>query len=758
MSNTIVPYNGPRPINFLKYAVSFAVFWTVCIVASLVWNIQHIQEDTRNFAINEAKASFNKDQAFRMWATSHGGVYVPVDEKNQPNKWLSQLPERDVTTPSGRLLTLMNPSSMVRQLMEDFANQYGVKGHITSLNPLCPANKPDEWEAKALASFEHGGKEYFEFVDYTGEPHLRYMQPMVVKDGCLKCHAAQGYSKGDIRGGVGVSVPLAPFVEIEEEHVNALIMSHGIIWLLGLLGIVMGSHRIGRNMDRRMQAEYFIRDVLESVGEALIVISPDYTIVSANKEFCRQTGMPHDKIIGEKCYRVTHHIDTPCPESGEECPIRDTFLSGESSSVVHTHHDADGNPIYVEIRAYPMKDAQGNVTSAIEVINDITDKRKFEEQLWQSQKMEAIGTLTGGIAHDFNNMLTTILGFSELLKDEMVDDDPRRGYVDMILSSGEKATLLTQGLLAFSRKQVIHTKVVDLCDVARKTMKMLARLIGEDIEISLDLPEDPLMVVADGVQIEQVLMNLATNARDSMTGGGKFIIHCESMNVDDDFATAHAFESAGQYALLSVTDSGKGMDEQTRQQIFEPFFTTKDIGKGTGLGMSVVYGIVKQHKGYITVYSELGKGTTFKIYLPVAVEGAQAEPELTSESVVGGSETIMIAEDDDAIRTLLRNVLQTKGYKTIEAEDGEEAIAKFIKHQDEVDLIVLDVVMPKKNGVDAFKKIRDVRPDIKAIFMSGYPPEAITDVDIKEVHELIQKPISPRDLLKRIRELLGNGA
>jgi two-component system NtrC family sensor kinase len=393
----------------------------------------------------------------------------------------------------------------------------------------------------------------------------------------------------------------------------------------------------------------------------------------------------------------------------------------------------------------------------VAIFDVITEQKKLEAQLRQSQKMEAIGTLAGGIAHDFNNILNVIIGFGDLLHTEIKEDDPLQMYVKEILESANRATALTHSLLAFSRKQIISVKPVEVNGLIRRVEKFLKRIIGEDISFQAVLGEDKMTVMADSGQIEQVLMNLATNARDAMSHGGTLTIEAARVQLDESFATRHGYGKPGVYALLTATDSGEGMDEETKRRIFEPFFTTKELGRGTGLGLSLVYGIVKQHNGYIDVYSEPGRGSSFKIYLPLIDdrEATEALQPVAAASPSGGTETILLAEDDAALRKLGRIVLEAAGYTLISADNGEEAVQNFIEHKDEVRLVILDMIMPGKNGREAYEEIRKIRPDIKAIFVSGYTADKVHREGMLEAGlELLLKPVSTRDLLKKVREVL----
>jgi signal transduction histidine kinase len=382
-------------------------------------------------------------------------------------------------------------------------------------------------------------------------------------------------------------------------------------------------------------------------------------------------------------------------------------------------------------------------------------KKELEDQLLHSQKLEAVGQLAGGVAHDFNNILTAIMGYGDLIQLEMKEDDPLKIDIAHILTSAERAAHLIQSLLAFSRKQIINTQPVNLNEIVSGVGKLLLRVIGEDIKLKTVLAGVDITVMADPGQIEQVLMNLATNARDSMPEGGTLSIEIGHIEIDEEFTKAHGYGKPGKYALISVTDTGEGMDKETRQRIFEPFFTTKEVGKGTGLGLSTVYGIIKQHDGFIDVYSEPGKGTKFMIYLP-EIKAEVKEAEITEpSSIQGGTETVLVAEDDESVRGLITDILQRYGYRVIEARDGEEAIKKYMEKEEDIDLLLLDVIMPKRKGKEVYNEIRKIKPDVKALFLSGYSEGFLQKEGVLEKGlNLIYKPVSVNSLLENVRNVL----
>jgi signal transduction histidine kinase len=385
------------------------------------------------------------------------------------------------------------------------------------------------------------------------------------------------------------------------------------------------------------------------------------------------------------------------------------------------------------------------------------EQKKLQAQLMQAQKMEAVGLLAGGIAHDFNNILTAIVGYATLVKRKTQAGDPNLPFLEQILSAADRAAKLTRGLLAFSRKQVIDTRPVDLNMIVRNTEKIVKPLIGADIVFSTVLASHRMTVMADSGQVEQVLMNLCTNARDAMSAGGRLTIETGELVVDELYRKTHLLEKAGRYAVVSVSDTGAGMDEETRKQIFEPFFTTKEVGKGTGLGLSIAYGIVKQHKGIITVYSEPGKGTTFKLFLPRILTADDAVPRKQIGQVRGGRETLLLAEDEPSVRSSISIMLNEAGYTVIEAVDGTEAVELFMEHKETIHLLLTDVIMPGKNGGQVYEQIRLINPLIKVLFMSGYTGDMLQNKGVEaEKMNFISKPVLHDELLKKVRQALDS--
>jgi PAS domain S-box-containing protein len=417
----------------------------------------------------------------------------------------------------------------------------------------------------------------------------------------------------------------------------------------------------------------------------------------------------------------------------------------------------DGSYKWVLSRGKVMaRNEKGEPLRIVGTHSDITDRKRMEEQLNRAQKMEAIGQLAGGVAHDFNNILTTIIGRAYLLESKLADQRDLCNHVEQIALAAERASTLTQRLLAFSREQVVELRRVSLNDVVRKSSELLSRLIREDTEISFRFSDPAPVVLGDEDRLAQILMNLVTNARDAISGPGRIVISTDTARIGQPAESRHGAVPPGDYAVLSLTDNGTGMDENIRDRIFEPFFTTKEVGKGTGLGLAVVYGIVRQHNGFINVRSEPGQGTTFAFYLPL-LEGSPEDSVAGTEALLPkGHGTILVAEDEDAVRALMTAILVENGYRVVEAENGVEAVARFMENRDAIDAVLLDVIMPRMNGREACEEILKVRPDVKILFVSGYAGDFL-DANLLKRREngFIQKPLRPRELISRIQESLG---
>ncbi|MDD5285593.1 MAG: PAS domain S-box protein [Desulfuromonadaceae bacterium] len=514
-----------------------------------------------------------------------------------------------------------------------------------------------------------------------------------------------------------------------------------------------------RELSERIKAEENLRKFSVAVEQSpvsIVITDTAGTIEYVNQHFTKLTGYSLEEAVG---------LNTRILKTGETSPdeyrqLWETILAGGEWRGEFHNLKKNGELYWEQAYISPIRDKDDRITHFIGIKEDITERKQLENQLHHSQKMEAIGQLAGGIAHDFNNILTAIIGYSSIMQLKLPDGSPLKKNAEQIVVTAERGARLTQGLLAFSRKQATNPVEVDLNEVLNRVHQLLLRLISEDINLEIIISHQGLPVLADSVQIEQVLMNLATNARDALPKGGSIVIKSEAVNIDSDFILARGFGYPGNYALLTFTDNGEGMDDEIVKHIFEPFYTTKELGKGTGLGLSIVYGIIKKHGGYITCQSKIGTGTSFHVYLPLLAGLGSDEEKNPSESGLPnqGTDVILVAEDNDIARSLAKEILEEFGYSVLEAKDGQEALEIFKDNADSIDLIILDVIMPKLNGREVYDAARAIDPLVKILFCSGYANDlVISQGGLDKGMNYLAKPFTPKELLMKIREVLDNG-
>jgi len=515
-----------------------------------------------------------------------------------------------------------------------------------------------------------------------------------------------------------------------------------------------------RREDERLRLQ---TTALESAANAILITDLVGTIQWVNPAFTKLTGYRADEAIGK---------NPKILQSGKHSPMFyaemwDRIQQGLIWQGEVINRRKNGDLFTEEMTITPVRNERGELSHFIAIKQDIGERRKLEQQLMQAQKMEAVGRLAGGVAHDFNNLLTLILGYSDLLLNESDPAHPSRAKIDHIHKAARHAAELTQQLLAFSRKQMSSPTVLSLNAVVNDTHKLLIRLIGEDIRISTRLNAKAGQIKADRGQVEQVLMNLAVNARDAMPQGGDLIIETSDVELDEAFVREHPGARSGPAVMLGVTDSGTGMDKETQAHIFEPFFTTKDLGKGTGLGLAMVYGIVKQSNGYILVQSEPGKGSTFRVYLPRVKAPSEPSRQRTLAPAPRGSETILLVEDAPDVRALTCELLENCGYTVLETGDPEEAVRLAESRKGSIALLITDVVMPVMSGATLADRLTAVAPQLRVLYVSGYTDDAIVRHQISDSPlSVLAKPFTQEALAIRVREILdlplkrnsGNGA
>jgi PAS domain S-box-containing protein len=551
-------------------------------------------------------------------------------------------------------------------------------------------------------------------------------------------------------------------VTVESEHMRKdgttfwVEISASLIWSED--GRPVGMTGIARDITERKRAEeerMRLAAAIEQAAETVVITDASANILYANPAFERTTGY----TVAEGLGKNPRFLKSSKQDNNFYREMWDVLTRGEVWRGRFYNQRKDGALYLEDATISPVRNESGRIVNYIAVKLDVTREAELQTQLSQAQKMESVGRLAGGVAHDFNNLLTIINGYSRMALNKLRADDPLREQLEEILKAGESATGLTRQLLAFSRQQVLQPRVLDLNRVVEGMQSMLQRLVGEDVDVRVALKADGAMVHADPHQLEQVIMNLAVNARDAMPNGGHLFIETNLVQWDESYAKSYPDIRAGRYALLAVSDTGAGINEATRQRIFEPFFTTKGTGQGTGLGLSMVQGIVAQSGGHVNVYSEPGRGTTFKIYLP-ALAGAVADPEKGGTALVShGTETILVVEDQAKVRTFAVAVLKDYGYRVMAAANAVEALTICEREDTRIDMVLTDVVMPQMSGVELVIQLAALRPGIKTLLMSGYTDNVMVQhALLSEGAHFIEKPFSPKDLARRVREVLGSTA
>jgi two-component system cell cycle sensor histidine kinase/response regulator CckA len=742
--STSTPQRHPPPEGGLlrRYALGLAVAWTLLVTAAAIWSARTDWRTAESYARAAAEAGYQKDILYRRWAAGHGGVYVPVSPATPPSPWLAHLPERDLTTPSGRQLTLLNPAYMTRQVHELGQRDYGQRGHITSLNPLRPANTPDEWERASLQAFASGATEAASVVAGDDGAHLRYMRAMTTETSCLKCHEVQGYRVGEVRGGISVDVPLASYHAAARSGISLDLGLHAALWLAGLAVLGLGYRSLAHGLAAHSRIHARYQDLVETSQDLIWQLDRDGRIVYLNPAWETALGRPLAELVGRP---FTDFKDPADRERGEAAFRRmlaeGGTLTGQESAFLHHH----GRTVLLLINAKAIRDQHGVVTGVRGTAFDITTRKALEERLRQGEKLQVVGQLAGGIAHDFNNQLAGILGYADLLTRHTADPVLRR-YGERIATAAQRSADLTRKLLAFARKGNVRKVAVDLHGVVQETTALLERSLGQPIAIRQQLAAPQALVEGDPASLQSALLNLAVNARDAMPQGGTLTF---ATRVRDLAAGEVPELAAGAWLELSVTDTGCGMDAQVRARIFEPFFTTKGPGKGTGMGLPAVFGTVMSHGGRLLVESAPGQGSTFRILLPPLGEVPLAEETTPSGSPVLPHLRILVAEDEPVVSDLLTDLLRGDGHEVVTTLDGSQALDAFRQRDRRFDLVILDLCMPGLDGRRCLRELRALDPGVRVLVASGHTADAIAQELLAEgASGFLPKPFR-RDLLRQ---------
>jgi two-component system, cell cycle sensor histidine kinase and response regulator CckA len=553
------------------------------------------------------------------------------------------------------------------------------------------------------------------------------------------------------------------FPLLQQEDLNSLLLNHPVRGLLGLVllfdvYVIYQQLQIFRMRRELLQREELFRLITENAADMIAVVDSEGKRLYNSPSYERVLGYTRQELKEMSPYDWIHPED----QARVKDAARELQQTGAGHRIEYRMRHKDGTWRILESTGSVISGPHGRSGNLVTVNRDVTARRKLEEQFRQVLKMEAVGRLSGGIAHDFNNILGVIIGYSELLRERLDAKDPLVSCVDEILAAGRRGASLIRQLLAFSRQQVLEPKIIDLNAIVSDTEKMLRRLIGEDIELETVLDPTPAKIKADQTQIEQVLLNLSVNARDAMPNGGKLTIRTENAEMSEADIRRYSYPvKPGRYMLLTVSDNGIGMNAETQARVFEPFFTTKEKGKGTGMGLATVYGIVKQSDGYIEVHSEVGSGTTFKIFLPQASgipEPDQSERKLPVAYSEQGHETILVVEDESALRKLTVNVLPTLGYTVLAAANGKEAIELSEQYPETIHLLLTDVIMPGMNGRALAEHLAITRPHMQVLYMSGHTGQGVGQGVLAPGSNFIPKPFTREKLADKIRQLLRSGS
>ncbi len=726
--------------------------WILAICLSLAWNWHKAEESAVMFAGSEARASYEKDLVYRRWAAIQGGVYVPPSETTPPNTYLSHIPDRDITTVNGKKLTLVNPAYMTRQVHMMGKEQYGIQSKITSLKPLNPINAPDTWEAAALKKLETGSREIVT-RESDGEI-LRLIRPLVTEKPCLRCHASQGYKEGDIRGGISVSVPFSPYATAAKGQQRQLLFAHLLICILGLLGLREGNSLLRASEARIAKGYERYRSVLHAAMDGFLLIDMQGRLLEANQTYCQMSGYSVEELLTMKV------ADLESNEGAEAVAARIRNIAAAGSSRYESkHRRKNGSIMDVEISAQHRSSEDEQL---IVFLRDITEKKQAEEenrrltlQLHQAQKMEAIGTLAGGIAHDFNNILGAIIGYAELVRYHFPPHSAGAHDTDQIIAAGIRARDLVKQILAFSRQSEGERLPVKLAPIIAETLKMLRAALPTTIAIEQEIDSKIGAVLANPTQIHQILMNLCTNACHAMGNrGGKLSVSLKKLTDSEKDILFKNEKMPGAFVQLSVRDTGTGIVPEIQSRIFDPYFTTKAVGKGTGMGLAMVHGIVQSYGGFVTCESRVGEGTVFRIALPM-VDADAGQNNNVIEAIPTGEEHILLIDDEVMLVEMGKAMLEKLGYRVTTRIDGFSALATFRDDPGEFDLIVTDQTMPGMAGSELARALLQIRPDLPIILCTGYSSfVSEEEAEAVGIKGFALKPLTARDMGTLVRKTL----
>ena len=703
-----------------KTFLTLMTAWTLVAAGILGLILYSSAREDRVIALNRAVDSYQKDLVYRRWAAQRGGLYVPADEKTPPNPYLKDSSQRDVTTTTGRKLTLVNPAYLTRMVHEMSDEKSGHTSHITSLKPIRPENAADPWEQKALQAFEQGARDYSEVLQENGRPVLRYMGAFLVEPGCLTCHAEQGYKVGDVRGGISVTVPVGLPITAGLTHKRVSILTVLAFWIMGGLGIFLWVRRLANTSQRQ---EDLIQDLelsslrfrlLFESSPAPMLINASGRLLLANAAAAKmlEADGPEDLIglevpeIISPSYRaaVTERIRASARDGMPTPPVQEALLTRR------------GREVWVEVQTVPIVLPGGPATLVFALDlsqqrRDEEERRKLEAEVQHSQRLDSLGSLAGGIAHDMNNVLAAVMGMASLLQLKHESDPPLAKSLLTIEHAATRGRDLVKGLTDFARKGLHEPAVMDLNALVRKELDLLIRTSRQRFIFEVQLDKDLPPIMGEATTLGSAFMNLCVNAFDAMPRGGTLWIR--------------TFRQDGR-VMLQIQDTGEGIPQEILPRVTEPFFTTKAAGRGTGLGLAMVYGTAKAHGGTLDILSEVGDGTCITLGFPSLLPDSPAKHSpLSADLSPRHSLRILLVDDDDLIRSTLPPMLEQLGHLVDVASSGLEALRRLGGGL-EADLVILDHHMPGLSGAETLPRILQLRPEARIILATGF-----LDTDLK---------------------------
>ena len=772
---SIVKMNKSHTFPINLYTSILLLVWTLVILGLAKWTMDRNAEITKELAENQARANFNKDKAFRLWLTGHGRLYIPVGDKYQPDPFLAHIEDRDLTTPSGIKLSMINPARIVRELDQQFSRFYGVGGRVTSLTPIRPENYPDEWEREALLQFDNGVKEVIEYTTIKGEPFLRLIQPLPLKKGCLLCHPNMAKITNGIGGGVTIALHMKELLERQRKENRSDFQLFAIIWLVGTLGILIAFIHLKKQIRSKVAAikafatsESHNNAIMESALDSIITINSHGIVTDVNPATEKTFGYKRSEMIG---HDLAGLIIPPELREKHHAGLARLLTTGESTilntRVETTAQNAEGEQFPVELAVTQIIGGEEPFFTAY--LRDMTDKKnaaaqqtRMQSELEQARKMEALGQLTGGIAHDFNNILGIISGNAEMGLQLYGTEVPEKmtKHLETILGASDRAKNLIAQMMTYSRSSKVNKQLLQLAPLIEENIKMLGSILPSSIRIEIDCEENLPHVLVDSIQLQQIIMNLCVNAKDAMDGAGDLTIALELVkDINNECSACHKMLS-GDWIRLSVTDTGSGMTPEVLDHIFEPYYTTKEVGKGTGMGLAVLNGIITSCKGHIIVDTAPGQGTTFHLLFPPILNQTNTTPvkttQLSDTDINGIGSHILVVDDEPELAEYITYLLELNKFQVTSKTDSIDALEHFRNEPEKFSLVITDQTMPKLTGLQLINKIREIRADFPAIICSGYNDVVNAD-NIEDMRiSYLSKPTDSVKLIQSVKEFIGS--